>query len=116
METVKIQAGLSVKLFVKISTVAIVGSNVSLDDNVIKKSTQYDFTVDLGLIDHIDNKVLSIVTNYFISSGNIDTIMNSTQVSYALKYRNDSKELPHEKVKINNNLFMSYKVIKLVKI
>ncbi len=116
METIKIKKDTLVKLSIKIDSVAIVGSNVSLDDVVVKKSKQYSFNTDLGNSNDLDNKVLSVVTNYFVSTGNIDTVMKNTDATYSIKTDEDSNDFQGEKVKINNTIFMTYKVFKLTKI
>jgi len=115
METVEIKKDTLVRLVVKINSVAITGSNVNLDNVVIKKSIQYNFNTDLGNINELDNKILSIVTNYFVSTGNIDTVMKSTKTVCSLKYGEEVKDFLSKKVKINSTLFMTYKVLKLIK-
>lgn len=115
METIKIKAGLSVKLFVEVSSEAIVGSYVSLNDNVVKRSQLYGFNIDLGVIDEIDKNVLSSASNFFVSIGDINPIFNNTIVTYTLKYGNEKKSFNGDKVKINDDLFMAYFIVKLVK-
>ncbi len=112
MKTIKIKKDSLVKLYVKISSDAIVGSNVSLDDVVIKKSIQYSFNIGL---ENVNDKILSVVSNFFVSTGNIDAIMNNTNVTYTIKSDDIPKEFNGEKIKINDNLFMVYFVIKLIK-
>lgn len=115
METIEIKAGLSVNLFVEISSEAIVGSYVSLNDNVVKRSQLYHFNIDLGIIDDIDNSILSSVSNFFVSVGDITPIFNNTIVTYTLKFGNEEKSFSGDKVKISNDLFMAYFIVKLVK-
>lgn len=116
MENLEITSGSDVRLLVSVSSDAIAGSNVTLNDAVIKKSTQYSFSVDLGKIDDLHNKIVSIVSNFLVTAGNIDPIFNATQIKYTFKFGEDSKEYTCEKVKINNALFMGYFMVKLVKI
>lgn len=116
MKTIAISKSKSIQLFVKISSDAVVGSNVSINDLVVKKSAQYNFKKDLGNIDDLNNKVLSVVSNFFVSTGNIDSIMKTTNVTYTLKVSdNESHKFICKKVKINEVLFMAYWVIKLIK-
>lgn len=116
METVKIKAGSSVKLVVNISSEAIVGSYVSLNDNVIKRSQLYTFSLNLGDIEEIDNSILSSASNFFVSIGDIDPIFNNTKVTYTLEFAGNKKHIDGDKVKINEDLFMAYFIVKLVKI
>lgn len=115
MKTIKIKAGEEVKLTVKISSDANVGSNVSLNDVVIKKSITNNFTVQLGNIDAIDGNILSVVSNFFVQGGNIDAIMNTTIVEVSIISKTTQETLESEKVKLNTMLFMSYVVLKLEK-
>tara|TARA_R110001583_G_scaffold109606_1_gene258445 strand:- start:867 stop:1217 length:351 start_codon:yes stop_codon:yes gene_type:complete len=116
METIKIKSGSNVKLLTEISSEAIVGSYVSLNDNVIKRSQLYSFIVDLGKIDDFDNSVMSSASNFFVSIGDIDPILNNTIVKYTLKFDDEEKSYNGDKVKISNDLFMSYFIVKLIKI
>ncbi len=60
MEKIKISKDNTVKLFVKISSDAITGSNISIDDVIVKKSVQSSFNTDLGNINDLNNKTLSV--------------------------------------------------------
>ena len=116
MKIIEIKAGESVKLNVKISSDANVGSHVSLNDKVIKKSITNNFTVDIGPINDIDGQTLSVVSNFFVQGGNIDTIMDNTHVLNKIKSETTSNEIKAKKVKINSMLFMAYIVVELKKI
>jgi len=115
MKTIKFKAGEVVKLSVIISSDANVGSNVSLNDAVVKKSILNKFDVDLGAIDAIDGKTLSVVSNFFFNSGAIDAVMASSHVDCTLSSVSNSEIISAEKVKVNANLFMAYIVVKLKK-
>lgn len=115
MKTIKIPDVKPVKLNVKISSDANVGSNISINDEVVKKSIQYDFSIEHDKISDIYGKVLSVVSNFFVQGGNIDAIMNATSVTYTIKYSANSQEFIGEKVKINSVLFMVYFVTKIEK-
>ncbi|MEP3836927.1 MAG: hypothetical protein ABJM36_04740 [Algibacter sp.] len=112
MKTIEILAGERIKLNVNISSGANVGSNVSLDDKMIKKSHTNNFTVDLGLINDIDGQVLSVVSNFFVAGGNIDAIMETTHVLNIISPETTPPEIEASKVKISPTLFMAYVVIK----
>ncbi|MEM6895379.1 MAG: hypothetical protein AAF554_16910 [Bacteroidota bacterium] len=114
METVVIPANTSVRLEIKISSDAIVGSYVSLNDNVIKRSQQYRFFVDLDNSNDLNNSVLSSVSNFFVAMGDIDPIMNTTKVIYTLKFGGEEIVFEGDKVKINEDLFMAFFIVKLV--
>ncbi|WP_299130416.1 hypothetical protein [uncultured Winogradskyella sp.] len=116
METIKFKAGALVKLKVNISSDANVGSNVSLNDRVVKKSITNNFYVELGVIDNIDGQVLSVVSNFFVKGGNIDTIMETTHVVNTVYSDSTSKEISSDKVKLSPALFTAYSVVELKKI
>ncbi len=115
METIKIKAGTNVKLIVEISSEAIVGSYVSVDDNVIKRSELYQFNVDLGTIEDLDNSILSAVSNFFVSMGDFKPIFNNTIIKYTLSFSGEQKSFIGDKVKVSNDLFMGFFIVKLVK-
>lgn len=102
-----------IKLQVKISSDAIVGSNVNLENQLIKKSIAYNFATDLGNSNDLTDNKLSVVSNFFVHGNNIDAIMNSTTVSYTLKDDVNSQEYSGNKIKIDDRLFMVYIVIDL---
>lgn len=115
MNIIKIPDVNPVKLTVNISSDANVGSNISINDEVVKKSIQNEFSIEHNSVSDIYNKVLSVVSNFFVQDGNIDAIMNATYVSYAIKYEDIIQEFTGEKVKINPVLFMVYFVAKIEK-
>lgn len=114
METIKIKTGEEVKLVVNISSDANVGSNVSLNDIVIRKSSITNFTVPLGNIDEIDGNTLSVVSNFFVHS-KIDAIIETTIVEISISSETTSINVLAEKVKLNAMLFMAFVVLKLEK-
>jgi len=120
METIKINSGEEVTLSVKISSDAIVGSNVSLNEKIVKKSTAYSFTVALGKIDdiHVEevhgNKV-KVISNFIVQGGNIDDIMNTSHVDITITSLSTSKTLKAKNVKIDSSMFMSHQTIILEK-
>ncbi len=113
MEEVILGKNKDVKLVVKISSDAMVGSNVSLNDTKVRNSGLYNFNSNLGNSKELDSKILSIVSNFFVSDGNIKMILKNTSVTYVLKFGEETKEFTCKKVKINAHLFMAYFVIKL---
>ncbi|MCB0400338.1 MAG: hypothetical protein KDD26_12140 [Winogradskyella sp.] len=116
METIEIIAGEHVKLNVKISSDANAGSNVSLNDKVVKKSITNNFNVDLGEIEQIDDNTLSVVSNFFVLGGNIDAIIATTHVINTISSETSAVEITSEKVKISPVLFMAYIVVKFKKV
>jgi len=114
MEDVFIGMDNDVKLFVKISSDAIVGSNVSLNDSLVKKSGLYSFNVDLGNSNILDNNKLSIGSNFFVSDGNVDSFLRNTSVTCILKFGDDTKEFFCENVKITESFFIAFLVINLI--
>lgn len=116
METIEIIAGEHVKLNVKISSDANAGSNVSLNDKVVKKSITNNFNVDLGEIEQIDDNTLSVVSNFFVLGGNIDAIIATTHVINTISSERSTVEITSEKVKISPVLFMAYIVVKFKKV
>lgn len=114
METFKMTPNVNVNLRVKINSVAIVGSNVSLDDTMIRSSKAYEYTVSLGNSNDLDGKTLSGVANFKVPiGGNVNAIMAATTVDYTLTQGGNSKTFQGTKVKINNSLFMAFVLIKL---
>ena len=115
MEELKFPSGSSLKLFVKISSDAIPGSNVTLDGNVIKKSGQYTFDVELGKIDDLHQSLLSAATHFFVMGPNIDPIMANTTVDYYIRSGDKKVDIEDTMLKINDNLFTAYMIVKLLK-
>ena len=116
METIEISDGSDVNLIVAISTEAIVGSNVSLNDHIIKESQSYAFTTGLGNISNLNNKVLSSASKFNVALGDFDPVFNNTIVTYTLEHGGNSTNIPSEKVKASDNLFMAYFIVKLKKV
>ncbi|MEE1962011.1 hypothetical protein V1387_04885 [Allomuricauda taeanensis] len=115
METIQIPTNAEVKLVVSISSDAIVGSYVSVNDGVVKRSQLYQFSIELGNINDLDNAVLSSVSNFFVSMGDIDPIMNNTSVVYTVKFEGEEETFYGDKVKISDDLFMAFFIVKLEK-
>lgn len=115
METIEIKEGEKVKLNVKISSDANAGSNVSLNDQVVKKSITNNFSLELGEIKQIDEGTLSVVSNFFVLGGNIDAIIASTHVINTISSETTTIEIASKKVKISAVLFMAYTVVKFKK-
>jgi hypothetical protein len=116
MEIVEIRSGLSVKLSVEISSEAIVGSYISLNDSVVKRSQLYKFELNLGKIEELDNSILSGASNFFVAIGDLDPIFKNTQVVYSLEFDGEKKSIDGDKVKISEDLFMAYFIVKIIKI
>jgi|GEM_PF-3383320 hypothetical protein len=115
MSTFKIAPNTEVTLNVLISSDANVGSNITLDEVVVKKSAINNFDVNLGNSNSLNKKVISGVSNFFVGSGPIDIIKENTIVEYTLSDTVTSKSFKAEKLKISSNLFMAYIQIELVK-
>lgn len=113
MEIFEMTENAAVNLQVRISSDAIVGSNVSLNDKLIRKSSSYGFEVPLGEAVDLDGQVLSSVSNFFVSR-NLDEIFDVTSVKFVLKNGAKSKVIDARKVKIDGNISMGYMVIQLV--
>lgn len=116
MEEVIVGKNNDVKLFVKISSDAIVGSNVSLNKVNVRRSGQYNFSVALGNSTDLDNNEL-LLGCQFIVADNIDAIYENTIVTCVLKFGNVRKEFTCKKMRVNgfNNFFGAYFSVKLIK-
>lgn len=114
MDTLNIPENAEVKLQTNISSDAIVATNVSINDVIVKKSTQYKFTTDLGPVSLLTHKGLSVVSSFFVSTGNLDSIMNVTQVNSILLYDSQKIELQVYKQKITQNFFIVYSSVNLI--
>ncbi len=114
METFKMANDSPLKLKVKISSDAIVGSNVRLEEKIIKKSIAYQFDSNMGNTKDLKNKKVTIVSNFFVHDGNIDVIMNNTNVIYTFIDNDNSIDYSGKKLKIDDEMFMIYALIKLV--
>ncbi len=104
-----------VKLSVKISSEAIVGSHIKLDKELIKKSSAYSYNIDLGNSDDLEDKNLNVVLNCFVQGGNIDIIMNNTVVDFLIKDNENKKNFIGEKMKITDDFFIIIYVVELIK-
>jgi len=113
MKIIKIPKGSDVKLQVNISSEASVGSNVSLDDVIIKRSTAYNFTKELGKIEDLDGKTVSGSSNFFVNIGDIDLIKTNTIVEYRFKFNEEEKKLTCEKTKLNGRMFVAFFIGKI---
>lgn len=115
METVSIPEGAQAKLQIAISSEAIVGTNVSLNDVIIRQSKQYKFNMELQPITELDNSGMSIVSSFFVTTGNINQILNNTLASYTISYDDQSHEIKVAKQKITDTFFIVYAYVKLIK-
>lgn len=102
------------KLFVSISSPNIVGSNVSINDNIIKKSIAYNFNTVLGNSNDLDKKILSVQSFFSTFIGDTKMISSKTKVIYKLKDNEKTKEYEGTMVKINDEMFVVYLILKLV--
>ena len=116
METIKIKSGEEVTLTVNISSDANVGSNVSLDDEVIEESPSNNFSVALGNIDDLHGKILAEQSNFTVPGGNIDDIMNTTHVDIIVESQTTSETRTAAKNKLSASLFVAYIVLRLEKV
>lgn len=109
MNTITIPPGTQVKLQASISSDAIVGTTVIINDNPPKQSKLYKFNMDLGNISAPTNTKMSITSTFLIPSGtNINLVMNATQVAYSLLYNGQNYEVTVKKEKLTNSLFIVY--------
>jgi hypothetical protein len=51
-----------------------------------------------------------------VALGDFDPIFNNTIVTYTLEHGGNSTNIPSDKVKINDHLFMAYFIVKLKKV
>ena len=114
MEIFKMKTEETVKLNVSISSDAVVGSNVSLNDKVVKKSASNVFTVTLGKSDILHNAKVAIVSNFMVHNTSIESIIQTTEIEYTVKSGTMRKEYKGNIVKINANIFMGYTIIDLL--
>lgn len=114
METIIIPKEALVRLKTAISSDAVVATNVSLNDVIVKKSAQYKFNMELGSGADLDHNSLSIVSSFFVS-GNIKQVINTTQVTYTVLFSDEIHEMTVEKQKITDTFFIAYAYVKLVK-
>lgn len=115
METIRIPEGAQVKLQVAISSDAVVATNVSLNDIIVKKSAQYKFNMELGVANELDNNGLSIVSSFFVSTGNINQIINATQAIFTVLFNDESHTIAVQKQKMSNTFFIVYAYVELSK-
>lgn len=115
MESFEMSTNSLVKLSVKISSEAIVGSHIKLDKELIKKSSTYNYDLDLGNSSPLVDKNLNVVLNCFVQGGNIEIVMNNTIVDFQMKDENNTKEFIGEKMKITDDFFIIIYVVKLIK-
>lgn len=115
MKTFKMSDNSLVKLSVKISSEAIVGSHIKLDKELIKKSSAYNYNIDLGNSDNLVDKNLNVVLNCFVQGGTIKAIMDNAVVDFQIKDGNTTKEFEGEKIKITSDFFIIIYVVKLTK-
>ena len=114
MEEFKMQPNSSVRLLVKISSDAVVGSNVSVDEKIVKKSIQYSFSVDLGNSNDLNNSEVTTFSNFIVKTGNIDQIIESTTLRCTLKDGSSSKVYTGKTLKIDNSYFIALSNINLI--
>lgn len=115
MKTFEMSDNSIVKLSVKISSEAIVGSHIKLDKELIKKSSTYNYNIDLGNSKNLIDKNLNVVLNCFVQGGNFEIVMNNTIVDFQMKDDNNTKEFIGEKIKITDDFFIIIYVVKLIK-
>ena len=114
MEQFKMTPNSPVKLTVSISSAAIVGSNVSINDKIIKKSIAYKFTTQLGNSEDLRGKFLTSFSNFSTHGENADAIINATKVTYTMRDSEKSKQYNGKLVKIDDNLYTIYLILELI--
>jgi hypothetical protein len=114
MEEFQMTPNSKVTLSVAISSAAIVGSNVSINDKMIKKSIAYKFTTELGNSNDLKNKIVTSFSNFSTHTRNSDLIVNSTIINYKINDKKNVKEFTGTLVKINENGFVIYVDIELI--
>lgn len=102
-----------VKLTVAISSAAIVGSNVSINDKMIKKSIAYKFTTQLGRSNDLKNKILTSFSNFSTHNENAEDIINATKVVCTVSDSENSEQYTGKLVKIHANAYVIYIVLEL---
>ena len=107
MDTFNMQSNATVSASTNISSIAVVGSNVLLNNEIVKKSIQYKFSTDLGNSNAINGKMARLVVNCFVKEGNIDTVMADTNISFTLSDGSHSHAYEAKKLKIFNDLFVA---------
>ncbi|WP_353777300.1 hypothetical protein [Winogradskyella sp. 3972H.M.0a.05] len=113
MAEFEMQPNSQVKLYVTISSDAIVGSNVSLDGKFIKKSISYRFTVDLGNSNDLNNSKVRTFSHFLIESGDIDPIMESTTMKCVIRDGHNEQEYQGRKIPGDDDYFVALRSIKL---
>lgn len=114
MEQFEMTPNSQVKLTVSISSAAVVGSNVSINDKIIKKSIAYKFTANLGNSNDLKNSILTSFSNFSTHGSNSESIFNATEVIYTIRDGENVKQYTGKKVKIDDNLYTVYLLVKLI--
>lgn len=114
MDKFKMGNDKEVILKVAISSEALVGSNVKLDKKIIKKSAVYNFDAVLGNSNDISNKKLNVAINCFVED-NIEQVMHNTIVDFSLSDGENSQNYEGQKLKIDDEFFIIFYVVKLTK-
>lgn len=115
METIEISAGSNVKLIVEISSEALFFSLIRLNGKKLAGNQKNKFVVDLGLIDSIDNSILSCRSGFEIVTGDSDQIYDNTIVNYSLSYNNTKDVYDGVKARYNDDFFIALNKFKLKK-
>lgn len=113
METLQIPPEAQVRLDVAISSDTHVATNVSINDAIVEKSSEYHFTAELGVVSQLTNKGLTVVSTFFVQTGNLTAIMKATRVDNTLLYDDQQVCLKVHKRKISATLFIVYSSVTL---
>lgn len=114
METFQMVSNSIVKIAVKISTDASVGSYVRMGNNFKKRSTQYNFNITIGNSNDLRNEIVSEVSNFFTSSELIENIMNSTSVVCTISDSSNSQEYTGTIERMTDRIFVHYLDVQLI--
>lgn len=114
MEQFEMTPNSEVKLMVSISSAAIVGSNVSINDKIIKKSIAYKFTTKLGNSNDLKDKILTSFSNFSTHDGNAESIINTTKVIYTMRDSGNVKQYEGTLIKISDDAYTIYLALELI--
>jgi hypothetical protein len=113
MEEFQMTPNSKVTLSVSINSDAVVGSNVSINDKMIKKSIAYKFTTELGNSNDLKNKVLTSFSNFSTHGMDANSIIKNTKVTYTINDGANTKSYEGTLVGIDDNLYTMYLIVKL---
>lgn len=114
MEQFKMTPNSAVKLTVSISSAAIVGSNVSINDKIIKKSIAYKFTTQLGNSEDLRGKFLTSFSNFSTHKERSNKISDGTKVIYTMRDAEKTEKYEGTLIKIADDAYTIYLALELI--